>query len=345
VRPKKVESKSIGNELVKITCDEAGEVTVYQKNAQVRLLKTGFITLKDQDGYDDSRHHSVETHVQKSPLTSQMTIEGRLRRASYKTTVQVLENSPRVSFETVLTVKDAVIGENVDWWCMRPETGLANNFIFDIANGTLTHDFPFGSSQSRSSMLFPLNWIDYSNKDAGVSIFHSGTHGFWVKETNPLQLLNLWLWSWIRLGEKFTRKGLAPCTKTYVFRYSIVPHGADEKGSRIIRKAAEYRNPPIAVTTYVHPGKLPKEKSFMNIDHDNIVLSALAPHPNGMLARFFETDGKETHARIRTSFPAVRRFFSATMNGDKKSEPLEQENGIFCLDIRPFEIATLLLAR
>jgi hypothetical protein len=83
----------------------------------------------------------------------------------------------------------------------------------------------------------------------------------------------------------------------------------------------------------------------MNIDGHNIVLSALAPHPNGMLARFFEADGKKTRTRIRTGFPDVQRFFSVTVDGEKKSELLKQENGMVCLDLRPFEIATLLLAK
>jgi len=342
-RVRRSECKSINNGLVEVARNDKGEVTIREKRTNVDLLKTGFLTLRDQNGHDDSRRYRVKIEVAKGILTSRMTVEGRLRRGVYRTILQMSENSPKIDFDTVVDLKSGVIGENVDWWCMLPETGLANNFVFDIDNGKLSFDYPFGCSQSHSLMLFPLNWIDYSNRNRGVSVFHCGTHGFWIRQTKPLRLMNLWLWSRIELDKNFSRKGLVPCNKSYAFKYAVVPHDGKMTSSKLFRKAAEYNSQPIVITTSIHGGKLPREKSFMNTDSDNILLSALAGHRKGLLLRFYEVDGKKTFASIRTDFPNLKRAYAATMSGKAEAEVKMRKEGEISMNLRPFEIATVLL--
>jgi len=340
---KDVGRNSVENKYVRIKCNENGEVEFYDKKTDTQLLKGNFLTLMDQNGYDDSRLHPVNVKVTNSNLTSYIVIKGRLRRGSYKTTITLWKNSPRINFNTQLRVEDVRIGKTVTWWCMLPETALANNFIINIKNGKLRYDYPFGCSHQHSLMIFPLNWIDYSNSSSGVSIFHKGTHAFWIKRTDPLHLMNLWLWSRISLNKIFKNRKILPMTKTFEYKYAIVLHNGNKLNSEIFRESLEYQNPPIIIPTSLHKGELSKEKSFLSINKKGVLLSALIPHSKALLARVYEVDGQETVFGLKLETAKIKGAYLATMDG-KKMKPVKIGNGnTISVHVKPYEITNLLL--
>jgi alpha-mannosidase len=327
--------RRIENEHLKVSCMNDGEIKIKDLPTSKEVFRGSFITLNDEDGYDDSRRHSVKIRdTVVGDIKSKLIIEGRLRRSTYKTIITLRKNSKTVSFDTKINLSPSILGKKVVWWCMQPESALANNLIINVEDGVISHDFPFGYGQTDSMMIFPLNWIDYSNSEQGVSVFHKGTHGFWIKKRDPLHFLNLWLWSQLE-GQNWETAKLLPKKGEYTYQYAVMPH---KKEKTMNKKAFEYNNPPIVTKTTIHSGVLPKRKSFLKINK-NAMLSAIIPKPNKTLIRFYEIQGQKAMVKISLNFPKKLRIQKVDITGQKIVKNLTQQGNSISAPLSPHEVA------
>ncbi len=330
---------TIENEMVGVECEDNGEVRIRDKATSKDVFQGGFLTLYDEEGEDDSRQHPVDLRSSKiGKIKSGFVVRGKFRHGSYRTTIAVNKGCRTVYFDTKVKVSDAKFGKHIYWWCMHPESALSNNLIFNIDKGTLRHDYPFGCCETDSMMVFPLNFVDYSNSKQGISVFHSGTHGFWIKQRKPLNLMNLWLWSPPSGNADWSKAKQQPKSGTYNFRYAVMPHPKNWMGGRVFQKALEYDNHPLVMKTSLHSGPLPKQKSFINVDKDNVILSALIPQPNRATARLYEIYGQKTDFSMALNFPRVSKAWGVNVEGNIKS-PLVR--GSLSSSINPHEIVNL----
>ena len=86
------------------------------------------------------------------------------------------------------------------------------------------------------------------------------------------------------------------------FTYSLLPHTGGWRDAQPARRAAELNQPPIALVESSHPeGTLPQRGSFLAVDQDNIIVSAVkkAEDDERMVIRCYETNGTPTRATIR----------------------------------------------
>lgn len=336
---------AIKNEMVEIKCEDNGEIRIRNLATKKEVFRGAFLTLYDEEGWDDSRQHPTRLRaLERGKIKSSFAAEGQFRHGSYKTTITVNKGSRVVYFDTTVKVSDAILGKHVYWWCMHPESALANNLIFNIDKGTLCHDYPFGCCQTDSTMILPLNFIDYSNNKQGISVFHSGTHGFWVKRREPLNLLNLWLWSPPDSEIDWSKAKRLPKRGTYNYRYAVMPHPKNWMEGQVFQKALEYNNPPLIVETSLHGGSLPKQKSFVNVDKDNVILSALIPQPNRATARLYEIYGQKTDFNIAFDLPKVSKACKADMEGNI-GNPLTITGGLLSSNIRPHKIVNFSILK
>ena len=340
----KQERYSIGNEFVQVKCEKNGEIRIRDLATSKEVFQGGFLTLHDQDGDDDSRQHRVKIKTSESgQIKSNIALEGQFRRGSYQTAITVMKASREVRFKTRVKVSDALIGKNVTWWCMRPESGLANNAILNIEGGTLWHDYPFGCNQTDSLMILPLNWIDYSNDKQGISLFHSGTPCFWIKQREPLNLMNLWLWSPLASQLDWAKAKQLVRSGTYTYQYAVMPHAKNWVEGRVFQKALEYNNPPLTIRTSLHGGPLPKQKSFINIDKENVILSAFIPKTGHAIARFYEIYGQKADLNMTFNFPSVSKIYKVDVVRNRKGV-LTARGGSLSTIIRPHEIVSYSLS-
>ncbi len=326
----------IENEFVNVSCTYNGEIRIDDLATSREVFRGGFLTLHDEEGCDDSRKHPVSLkNVMIGKIQSKLAIEGCLRCGSFETTMTLGTNSRKVYFETTVRVSDAAIGDKVVWWCMHPESALSNNLIINLRGGTLSYDFPFGYGQKDSMMIFPLSWIDYSNDEWGVSVFHRGTHGFWIKGGEPFHMTNLWLWSQLE-GQDWKKARLLPKSGEYTYQYAIMPH---KKDSPIFHKASEYNNPPIAVETSLHSGSLPRKKSFININEKNVILSAIIPKPRNTIIRLYEILGQKTNFKMSLNLPVTRRIEKVDFTGQHVIEILNRHGNSMSTIMNPHDIS------
>jgi len=134
--------------------------------------------------------------------------------------------------------------------------------------------------------------------------------------------------------------------RRYTFRYAIYPHRGDWKSAYSYRQAQEF-NCALYGMQLREGEKLPHERSFLSIEPENVVLSALkvADDGDGIILRFYEAAGEDTDAEI-TFFrePAEVKVVNLLEYEDEEvSKGLQMEGNRIKLNVKPFEIVTLRL--
>ena len=82
------------------------------------------------------------------------------------------------------------------------------------------------------------------------------------------------------------------------FHYSLLPHSGGWQEAGTVRRAAELNQPAWLLAATSHPGTLPQTASFMAVEPENIVVSALkqAEDGQGWIVRAYESAGRAAAA-------------------------------------------------
>jgi alpha-mannosidase len=88
------------------------------------------------------------------------------------------------------------------------------------------------------------------------------------------------------------------------FRMLLVPHKETWKKSNIVRIAEEFIAPTVTIYQGIHGGSLSKSGSFLAVDAQNIIVSAIkqAENSEDMILRCFETVGLPVEATLDLRF-------------------------------------------
>jgi alpha-mannosidase len=84
------------------------------------------------------------------------------------------------------------------------------------------------------------------------------------------------------------------------FSYTILPHAGSWEQAGTVRRAAELNQPPVALVETYHAGPLPQQDSYIAVDQENIVVSAIkrAEDNDDIVIRCYETRKAATQATI-----------------------------------------------
>jgi len=89
-----------------------------------------------------------------------------------------------------------------------------------------------------------------------------------------------------------------------------------------------------------HTGSLPPAHSFVKVEPENLVLTALkrSESGDGLVLRFYESAGKGVQARIQLPAAARAAFETNLMEKQEKELPAGKE---IMVDVKPYEIKTI----
>jgi alpha-mannosidase len=203
--------------------------------------------------------------------------------------------------------------------------------------------------------VFPcLEWMDYSDKDMGISVLHQGIPSHEIRDHSIYLTL-------LRSVVVLSADGImGPCVPTpdaaeirpYTFRYSVLPHEGDWREAASYRHGMEINMPMISIQIK-HDNKtagreniekmsLTNRSSFLEIEPKNIILSSFKISEDGkaIIVRFFETEGTRTVAKLR--FGKMIKSVSITdllENEIKKIKKTEQYG--LQIEVDPYRIVTL----
>ena len=263
----------------------------------------------------------------------------------------VYRDIPRIDFVTIIVDRHPRARIRVRFSTDMKSSTYACGTQFGVVSRPTDqwHYKPKGGWVEDPCGTFPsLKWFDYSDGRKGLTVIHRGTPENEVRDGDIyLTLLRsvLMLSSDGRMGPAIPVPN-AQELRRYVFRYSIYPHKGDWWAASSYKQAYEF-NCRLDAMQLREETKIPLNQSFLEIEPDNVVLSALKKAEDGdeVILRFYETKGEETDAKI-TLFKELNEVRVVNMleeedEGVKKE--LKYEGKKIELTLNPFEIVTLKL--
>ncbi len=191
-------------------------------------------------------------------------------------------------------------------------------------------------------------WLDYSDGEKGLTIIHHGIPENMIRDGGIYLTL-------LRSVSMLSSNGKAgPAVpvpearemRKYTFHYALHPHDGDWRDAASYKHAREF-NIELDAMQLPNNVKMPLKRSFLKIEPENVILSALkrAEDGNGVILRFYETAGKKANTEI-TLFKEPKEVKVVNLLEEEDEElakEVKQEGKGITLTVDPFEIVTLKL--
>jgi alpha-mannosidase len=255
------------------------------------------------------------------------------KRNFYKSRIEqrivIYRNLPKIDFITDIdwTERDRLlkVGFPVEVNSMRA--------AYDISYGYIER--PTHENTSWDAAKFEVSahmWVDLSEGDYGVSLLNDCKYGYDISG-NQMRLTLL-------KGSQFPDPEAD--LGHHSFTYSFFPHKGDWRTAETPKRAWEL-NSKLAAFSVSNTGET--EKSYMHIDGDHVMFSALkvTEKGDGLLIRVYE----DQNSRGSVTISLDRAILDAVECDLLENEigKAEVKNGKLVFDIKPYEIKTFKLFR
>lgn len=318
------------------------------ENPRISLLKNGPAAASFQIEYDWELPAQLKDNRQQRTgdtlplkISSVITLGAKSRRVDIETTVEnnIKDHRLRAIFPTELDV----------------DTCYAEGH-FDVLSRPIRIEQPpreiWNEDQPRQ---YPQQtFCGLSDGENGLAIFNRGLLEFAVSDDaeHAVQLTLLRAVNWLGAGAdpNTIRGGAGPhietpdsqCQRTITFNYSVMPHTAGGETAGVQRQAHQYA---IEMKTYVtgkHEGNLPLKHSFIRLDGENLVISALkqAEDDDSIIMRFWNSSDKPSKAKISLTETKSASIVNLLEN---EIQELSVDNGVVTLPVDGKKIMTVKL--
>ncbi len=128
------------------------------------------------------------------------------------------------------------------------------------------------------------------------------------------------------------------------FGYTLYPHSGDWKQALTMRRGYEYNYKLAAWQVASHEGALPPEHSYLTVNPENVVATALkkAEDSDSLILRMFEWAGKESDVHL-TVPPKPTAATITNLMEKPEGRALTTFGNQVTVHIHPYEILSLLL--
>ncbi|MCD6553960.1 MAG: hypothetical protein J7M16_08125 [Anaerolineae bacterium] len=238
------------------------------------------------------------------PIVTRVSLSPGVRRADVQTTVdnRARDHRLRVHFPTPI----------------RTDVSHAEGH-FDVVSRPV--DLPTDTADwvEQPSPTHPQRtFVDVSDGERGLMVINRGLPEYEVLrgETGVTVALTLLRCvGWLSRDDLVTRPGHAgpglptpgaQCPGHHVFEYAVVPHAGD--WSACFREAHAFNAPLRAALTGIHQGSLPSAGSFVTVEPDTVVVSAVkaAEMGDGLIVRVYDIGEESVEGRLRLWRPFGR---------------------------------------
>jgi alpha-mannosidase len=214
-------------------------------------------------------------------------------------------------------------------------------FPLSTHNEKATFEIPYGSIDRPTTRKTPaeqaefevpaLRWADISDATHGFSLLNDCKYGYDAKG-NVLRLSLLRSPEW---PDPHADEG------HHEFIYALYPHQGTWRDAQTVRRGYELNYGLFAVPATRHPGMLPPEYSFVQIEQDNVVLTAVkkAEDDDDVVLRFYEWAGKDTDVQLHLPAGAMAASDADLM--ERPNAVLRLRNGTVSVPTKPYEIKTV----
>jgi alpha-mannosidase len=228
---------------------------------------------------------------------------------------------------------------HVDWH--EKHILLKVAFPLSAHSAKATYEIPYGSVERPTGRSTPaeqaqfevpaLQWADISDAQHGFSLLNDCKYGYDAKG-NVLRLSLLRSPEW---PDPHADEG------EHEFTYSLYPHGGTWLDGQTVRRGYELNYPLFSTQTGNHEGALPPSYSFVQVEPENVVLTAVkkAEAGSALVLRFYEWAGRE--ADVTLQIPAGTGSASETDLMERSLADLPVTGGTITIHTKPHEIKTV----
>lgn len=265
--------------------------------------------------------------IANGPLVLQIRQSIRLsKNSTLRQDILFFARNKRIEFRT-----------QVDWQDqhMLLKTAFPLNLNVDRAR----HEIQFGyveRSTHRNTLhdrarfeVSQQKWTDLSEVRYGVALLNNCKYGLGTyRSTLTLTLI---------------KSGTHPDPRAdkgqHHFTYALLPHNGSFSAENVIRPAYEMNIKP----SIIAGGVQGKQFSLLTIDQPNIIVESIkwAEKEQAFVVRLYEAEKSFTHARVHFNVPAKQ--VTTTNLLEEKPKNVALKDGVVELELKPFEVVTLLV--
>ncbi|MBI4461548.1 MAG: alpha-mannosidase [Acidobacteria bacterium] len=263
--------------------------------------------------------------VENGPVRAVLRVVKKFQNSRFVQDITLYPKIPRVDVQM-----------EVDW--REKHILLKVAFPVAVQSNFATFEIPFGSIERPTTRRTPeekakfevpaLRWADLSDGTHGLSVLNDSKYGYDARDNVlRLTLLRSSAYPDPHADEGFHR-----------FTYSLYPHAGSWREAGTVRRGYELNYRLLPVVAHAHQGSLPPTHSFVQVEPENIVLTAIkkAEDDDSVIFRFYEFAGRESRVSLRLPQPAVHAYETNLMEEVERELPLGV--GELVLLVRPYEI-------
>ncbi len=268
--------------------------------------------------------------VESGPLRAVIQVKNHFQNSTFVRDIILYAGSPRVDVKM-----------QAEWH----EKHILLKVAFPVSahSDKATYEIPFGSVERPTTRNTPAEqaqfevpaqrWADISDAKHGFSLLNDSKYGYDAKGN----VLRLSLLRSPEYPDPHADEG------HHEFTYSLYPHGGSWKDALTIRRGYELNYKLIALPSENHKGALGPEHSFLQVQSDNAIVTALkkAEDDNALVLRFYEWAGKQGEITVQLP-PGIQ----AASDADLMERPIGSlpiNSGGVRVPTKPFEIKTVRL--
>ena len=214
-------------------------------------------------------------------------------------------------------------------------------FPLSAHNDKATFEIPYGSIERPTTRNTPAEeakfevpaqrWADLSDSKHGFSLLNDSKYGYDVR-ANVLRLSLLRSPEW---PDPHADEG------QHEFTYSLYPHAGSWRDALTVRRGYELNYKLLAMPSQKHEGSLPAEYSFVGLEPENVVLTAVKKSEDydSLILRFYEWAGKDVDVKLH--LPPGAQSASETDLMERTIADLAVQHDAVTVHTKPYEIKTL----
>jgi alpha-mannosidase len=213
-----------------------------------------------------------------------------------------------------------------------PLSAHSDKATFEIPYGSIERPTTRNTPAEQAKFEVPAQrWADLSDTKHGFSLLNDSKYGYDVRG-NVLRLSLLRSPEW---PDPHADEG------HHEFTYSLYPHGGTWREAQTVRRGYELNYKLLAVPSQKHQGTLSSEHSFVRVEPDNVVLTAIkkSEDDDSLVLRFYEWAGRESDVKLQ--LPPGAQSASETDLMEKPVADLTVRNDAVTVHTKPYEIKTL----
>jgi len=266
--------------------------------------------------------------VEHGPLRAVIRVKKHFQHSTFIQDVTLYAGVPRVDVKM-----------HADWH--EKHILLKVAFPLSAHSAKATYEIPYGSVERPTTRDTPaeqsqfevpaLQWADISDAQHGFSLLNDCKYGYDAKG-NVLRLSLLRSPEW---PDPHADEG------EHEFTYSLYPHGGTWREAQTVRRGYELNYRLVVSQTERHEGPVPPRYSFVQIEPDNVVLTAVkkAEDDSALVLRFYEWAGREGDVTLH--IPAGARSATEADLMERSMADVPLKGGTVTIHTKPYEIKTV----